>query len=76
MAEWAVVGDMADTKGGRLGASLKGKVVLVVSVAEDLGYELATPLAKLGCRIVLAGSPSQIQTAAANVKALGRGAEV
>jgi NAD(P)-dependent dehydrogenase (short-subunit alcohol dehydrogenase family) len=67
---------MADTKTGLWGASLKGKVVLLVSVAQDLGYELATPLAKQGCRIVLAGRSSQIHTAAHNIKALGLGPEV
>lgn len=66
---------MADTTTGLWGASLKGKVVLLVSVAQDLGYELATPLAKQGCRIVLAGRSSQIHTAAHIIKALGLGPE-
>lgn len=69
-------GKMADTKTGLLGTSLKGKVVLLVSVAEDLGYELATSLAKHGCRIVLAGRSLQIQTACDSIKALGCGSEV
>lgn len=68
---------MAETKTtGRVGASLKGKTILVVSVAEDLGYELATSLAKFGCRIVLAGRQSQIRTASSNIEALGLGTEV
>ena len=68
---------MAETKAELVGASLKGKVVLVVSVAEDLGCELATPLVKNhGCRIVLAGRSSQIHAAASSIKALGHGAEV
>lgn len=67
---------MAETKTvSRVGAALKGKVILLVSVAEDLGYELAIPLAKYGCRIVLAGRSSHIQTAASDIEALGLGAE-
>jgi len=69
---------MAEMKAGRrVGAALKGKVILVVSVAEDLGYELATPLAKCGCRIVLAGrASSQLQKTSSEIKALGLGVEV
>ncbi|KAG0628997.1 hypothetical protein M758_1G069100 [Ceratodon purpureus] len=66
---------MGDRRAGMLGTSLKGKVVLLVSVAEDLGYELGTSLAKHGCRIVLAGRSSQIRTASDSIKALGYGSE-
>ena len=67
---------MANTKTWLGGASLKEKVVLLVSVAQDLGYESAILLAKQGCRIMLIGRSSQIDTAAHNIKALGFGAEV
>lgn len=63
---------MAESRGGRrVGAALKGKTILVVSVAQDLGYELAPPLAKQGCRIVLAGrsSSSPLQSAYSSIRA-------
>jgi len=68
---------MTEMKAGRrVGAALKGKVILVVSIAEDLGYELATPLAKCGCQIVLAGrASSQLQKTSSEIKALGLGVE-
>lgn len=47
---------------GPLGSSLAGKVILLVSVAQDMGYELGAPLIKRGCRVVVAGKLSRLQS--------------
>lgn len=51
-------------------SGLKGKVVLVVSSAQDMGYELAAILAEEGYRIVLAGSIPQLIPTSAHIKSL------
>lgn len=73
---------MADDKRGgskqkeRQHASLKGKVVLVVSAAQDLGYELAVSLSKHGCRIVLAGSLYLVHPVSNQIRDLARESQV
>lgn len=49
-------------------SDLKGKVVLVASAVQDLGFALSLSLAKRNCRIVLAGDAAQTRSVSQQIK--------
>ncbi|CAM6046882.1 unnamed protein product [Sphagnum compactum] len=52
----------------KIWSDLKGKVVLVASAVQDLGFALSLSLAKRNCRIVLAGDAAQTRSVSQQIK--------
>lgn len=52
----------------KIWSDLKGKVVLVASAVQDLGFALSLSLAKRNCRIVLAGDAAQTRSVSQRIK--------
>ncbi len=52
----------------KIWSDLKGKVVLVASAVQDLGFALSLSLAKRNCRIVLAGDVAQTRAVSQQIK--------